>query len=69
MYHFSTKKYSIIDFAKVPMSILFENTVTDGEAQFNAALCIELINIRDGNLKCSVNYDECTEMLRYLCTR
>ena len=50
------------------MSILFKNTVTDSEAQFNAALCIELINIRDGNLECCVNYDECTEMLRYLCT-
>ena len=66
MYHFF--KYSIIDFAKVTISILSENNVTDSEDQFNAVLCIELINIRDGNLECSVNYDECTEMLRYLCT-
>ena len=52
---FFYKKYSITDFAKVPMSIiLFENTVTDREDQFNAALCIELVNIRDGNLECSI---------------
>ena len=49
---FFYKKYSITDFAKVPMLIiLFENTVTDREDQLNAALCI---NIRDGNLECSI---------------
>ena len=61
-------KYGMSEFSVDSLSQLLNITCTDNNIEYTAALCNELIILRDRQLDSILIYQEYNDILNYLCT-